>query len=496
VLLGGESGWPQPALAPHHRLPRVYEPTSASLPLRNLGTRSFLVTGVQTVSACEDYSFGALSWPVEVPPGGALDIPITYGSEAEGCEVTVTTDVPGASSLQAWLLAGYGSHCSGEASIEIVEPTGVAEIPFDGTATLRLRVTHPDQPADTLTCKVGSNITLGFNIKGCFPTGEDAYDVVLNTAGLYDAPNADVWSVNVTDDCGQRSRATLPVVIGGAWPAGDDDDDAFAGPDDCDDADPTVYPAAAELPDGKDNNCDGRTDESTPLDDEDGDGVNEVEGDCDDGSTDTYPGAPEIADGADNDCDGTTDEGTSYGDDDGDGFSEEDLDCNDADVHVSPAGVELCDNGTDDDCNGLKDSQEPCGLDADAELAGGVQLSQTHVVSGDQVTARVYPTGDATLAWAAPDGALSATTGETVVWTAPDVVGPTEIDLGVLAATPDGGSLVAHGTVTVFPNETSLGGSDEPVAPSGCASGSGPWWLALAGALGACFQARRRASRS
>jgi len=39
--------------------------------------------------------------------------------------------------------------------------------------------------------------------------------------------------------------------------------------DDCDDLDPTVYPGATSLPDGKDNNCDGITD----LTDSDGDGI-------------------------------------------------------------------------------------------------------------------------------------------------------------------------------------------------------------------------------
>jgi hypothetical protein len=494
VLLGGGTGWPQPVLAGRHTVPRVYEPTDVRPTVRNLGTRPFTVIDLLKDSECADFAVESLPLPFEVASGGSMAIPAAYGPDFQSCILVVTTDAAHRPALTT--VVTTSNRCSGPPEVEILEPTGVAEVPFDGTATLRLRVTHPDQPADTLTCKVGSSVTLGTNIASCTPTGEGEYDVVLSTAGLYEAPNADVWSVNVTDDCGRRVRAAVPVVIGGAWPAGDADGDAFVGPDDCDDADASVYTTAAELADGKDNDCDNRTDEGTVFGDDDGDGVTEAEGDCDDNDAYTYPAGPEIADDGDNDCDGTIDEGTPRYDDDGDGFAEEDLDCNDADVRVSPMGVELCGNGIDDDCNGLKDSQEPCGLPVDAELAGGVQLSQTHAVSGDQVTARVYPTGDTTLAWAAPDGALSATTGEAVVWTAPDVLEPTEIDLGVLATTPDGTPLVAHGTVTVFPNETSLGGDEEAVSPMGCATGSGPWWLALAGALGARFQARRRASGS
>ena len=39
-------------------------------------------------------------------------------------------------------------------------------------------------------------------------------------------------------------------------PASDDDQDGFVQADDCDDGDPTVFPGAPELCDGKDNDCD------------------------------------------------------------------------------------------------------------------------------------------------------------------------------------------------------------------------------------------------
>ena len=108
------------------------------------------------------------------------------------------------------------------------------------------------------------------------------------------------------------------------------DSDADGSPDlyDCDDDDPAVYPGAAEICDGLDNDCNGLADDddgnvlatTTFYADLDGDGFagslvtlracerpegyDTSPGDCDDVDRDTWPGAAEICDGLDNDCDG------------------------------------------------------------------------------------------------------------------------------------------------------------------------------------------------
>lgn len=86
---------------------------------------------------------------------------------------------------------------------------------------------------------------------------------------------------------------------------------------DCDDGDPKTHPGAAELCDGRDNDCDGTVDEDLPMSTEEctvgvGECARTGKKTCVDGSwkgCDAVAGAPgtEICDGKDNDCDGTVD---------------------------------------------------------------------------------------------------------------------------------------------------------------------------------------------
>jgi hypothetical protein len=113
-------------------------------------------------------------------------------------------------------------------------------------------------------------------------------------------------------------------------------------PGDCDDTDAAINPAATEVCDSVDNNCDGSIDEGLTWDD-DGDGYT-VSGSCE-GSAD--------------DCD-DTDASLNLDDVDGDGYSSCDGDCDDTDASlnlddVDGDGYSTCTG----DCDDTDSSQTP-----------------------------------------------------------------------------------------------------------------------------------------
>ena len=217
---------------------------------------------------------------------------------------------------------------------------------------------------------------------------------------------------------------------------------------DCDDGYASVNPAADEVCDDLDNDCDGLIDaEDDSLDtstwrdfyaDEDGDGhgaggivtagcstepgLSATDDDCDDGDAAISPSATEICDplDVDEDCDGLSDDADSsvdltgaslwYPDADGDGFGDQTdagaascddpststsayttdhTDCADGAASVHPGATEVCDDlDIDEDCDGVAD-------DADAGVDPGSRSTWAADADGDGYGDAAGPTVEA-----------------------------------------------------------------------------------------------------
>jgi hypothetical protein len=290
-------------------------------------------------------------------------------------------------------------------------------------------------------------------------------------------PGADEYCNDIDDDCDEQVDED-DAVDAGTWYSDDDFDgygdpatarqrcegrsDEVADGTDCDDSDAAVHPAADEICNDIDDDCDGDIDVDAvdaptwyldyDADGYGGDAYTEVScdqpsgfvdnaDDCDDTEVTVYPGADEdTCNEIDDDCDGEIDEWETgeaaaqwYEDSDGDGYGNSAViellhpscdgpsgfvavggDCDETDAAVFPGAAEACD-GSDNDCDGVTDEDDAVDADpwyADADGDGFGWFYDPAVLACSRPTgyvadntdcddgdAAVYP-GTATCTWA------------------------------------------------------------------------------------------------
>ena len=188
---------------------------------------------------------------------------------------------------------------------------------------------------------------------------------------------------------------------------------------DCNDGLAAVNPAAIELCDAVDNNCNGTTDDACDADadlycstgkvitstalctksSKPAAGSTKPGDDCNDSVATVNPGMAEICDNLDNNCNVSVDEGC---DDDNDNYCDSGMtlsgtvvtctagggDCNDNDAGVKPGATENCTTVADDNCNGVTNEQGGLGcttyyLDADNDGYGIANTQCWCAISGN-----------------------------------------------------------------------------------------------------------------
>ncbi len=348
----------------------------------------------------EDTALDVSTWYADVDADGygdplSTDIdceqPTDYVADARDCDDTDPSVNPSATEL----CDGIDNDCDGVTDEDDASDASTWYADSDGDG-------YGDAGNTTLACSRPSGYLA------------DASDCDDGDASVH--PGADEHCDGVDDDC-DGTIDEDDAVDAPTWYA-DSDGDSYgdagsttracsqpggyvADSSDCDDGDSAVSPAATELCNGTDDDCDGVVDEDDASDaptwyaDDDADSYGDVadttlacsqpsgyvadSSDCDDHDDDIHPGATELCNGTDDDCDGVVDEDdasdapTWYADDDGDsygdagdptracsqpgGYVADSSDCDDGSAAVRPGATELC-NGTDDDCDGDVDEDD------------------------------------------------------------------------------------------------------------------------------------------